>query len=210
MVSRMEIAAIDFSPLGLVADWPSRRWLELIHGRHGEGIRGVRLGHASTSAMVLVCTYPRSSFGEPGAAAMLDPIREIAFETTYAQVNLVLHQIRTTEARPDGLIGSLVRYASEQADRYQDWPNSHWGTEVAATTGLATWQSGFSLAFQDVYVIAHACGVHIDQLRLAAVIDLASYHHGEDPLDIGAMHWELWPNRPELAYDDLTRTLVAP
>ena len=47
MVSRMEIAAIDFSPLGLDADWPSRRWLELIQGR-GEELRGVRLGHAST------------------------------------------------------------------------------------------------------------------------------------------------------------------
>jgi hypothetical protein len=23
------------------------------------------------------------------------------------------------------------------------------------------------------------------------------------------MHWELWPDRPELGYDDLARTLVA-
>ena len=209
MVSRMEIAAIDFSAFGLDADWPSRRWLELIHGR-GELIRGVRLGHASTSAMVLVCTYPHSSFGEPGAAAMLDPIREIAFETTYAQVNLALHQIRTPGARPDGLISSLVRYASEQADRYREWPNSHWGEEVAATTRLASWQSGFSLAYQDVYVIVHACGIQLDRLRLAAVSDLSGYHHGVDPLEMGAMHWELWPERPELAYDDLLRTLVAP
>jgi len=209
MVSRMEIAAIDFSPLGLDADWPSRRWLELIHGR-GEEIRGVRLGHASTSAMVLVCTYPCSSFDEPGAAATLDPIREIAFETTYAQVNLALHQIRTPGARPDGLISSLVRYASEQADRYREWPNSQWGAEVAATTRLASWQSGFSLAYQNVYVIVHACGIQLDQLRLAAVCDLSAYHHGVDPLEMGAMHWELWPERPELAYDDLLRTLVAP
>jgi len=208
MVSRMEIAAIDFSPFGLDADWPSRRWLELIHGR-GEDVRGVRLGHASTSAMVLVCTYPRSSFGEPGAEAMLDPIREVAFETTYAQVNLALHQIRTPGARPDGLISSLVRYACEQADRYREWPDSRWGAEVAATTRLASWQSGFSLAYHDVYVIVHACGIQFEQLRLAAVSDLSAYHHGVDPLEIGAMHWELWPERPELAYDDLLRTLVA-
>jgi hypothetical protein len=210
MVSRMETAAIEFSPFGLDADWPSRRWLELIHGRRGDAVRGVRLGHASTSAMVLACTYPRNSFGEPGAATMLDPIREIAFETTYAQVNLALHQIRTPGARPDGLISSLVRYASQVADRYQEWANVHWGAEVAATTRLASWQSGFSFAYPDVYVIVHACGIGIDELQLAAVSDLSAYHHGVDPLEVGAMHWELWANRPELAYDDLSRTLVAP
>jgi hypothetical protein len=210
MVSRMEIAAIDFSPLGLDADWPSRRWLELIHGRRGESVQGVRLGHASTSAMVLACTYPRSSFGDPAAATVLDPIREIAFETAYTQVNLALHQIRAPGARPDGLIGSLVRYAGQQADRYREWPETHWGADVASVTRLASWQSGFSLAYQDVYVIVHACGIEIAQLRLAAVSDLSAYHRGVDPHDVGAMHWELWADRPELAYDDLTRTLVAP
>jgi hypothetical protein len=59
-------------------------------------------------------------------------------------------------------------------------------------------------------VIVHACGIGIDQLRLMPATDLSGYHHGADPLDVGAMHWELWGNRPELAYDDLTRTLVAP
>jgi len=141
---------------------------------------------------------------------MLDPIREVAFETTYTQVNLALHQIKTPGARPDGLISSLVRYASQEADRYREWANTHWGAEVAATTRLASWQSGFSLAYPDVYVIVHACGIGIDQLRMAAVSDLSAYHHGVDPLEAGAMHWELWANRPELAYDDLTRTLVAP
>jgi hypothetical protein len=209
-VSRMEIAAMDFSPFGLDADWPSRRWFEPIHGRRGEGVRGVRLGHASTSAMVLACTYPRSSFGEGLAGTMLDPIREIAFETTYTQVNLALHQIKTTDARPDGLISSLVRYASQQADRYREWATTHWGGDVASTTRLASWQSGFTLAYPDVYVIVHACGTGVDQLRLAAVSDLSAYHHGADPLEVGAMHWELWANRPELDYDDLTRTLVAP
>jgi hypothetical protein len=206
----METAAIDFSAWGLDADWPSRRWLELIHGRIGEAIRGVRLGHASTSAMVLTCTYPRSSFGEAEAAPNLDPIREVAFETTYTQVNLALHQIRTPGARPDGLIGSLVRYASQQADRYREWPSAHLGTEVASTTRLASWQSGFSLDYQDVYVVVHACGIDIDQLCLAPVSDLSGYHQGGDPTEVGAMHWELWANRPELAYDDLTRSVVAP
>jgi hypothetical protein len=210
MVSRMETAAIDFSPWGLDADWPSRRWLELIHGRPGEAARGVRLGHASTSAMVLTCTYPRSRLGEEVVATGLDPIREVAFETTYTQVNLALHQIRTPGARPDGLISSLVRYASDQADRYREWPSAHWGAEVASMTRLASWQSGFSLDYEDVYVIVHACGIAIDQLELAQVSDLTDYHRDVDPVEAGAMHWELWASRPELAYDDLTRTLVTP
>jgi hypothetical protein len=196
--------------LGLDADWPSRRWLELIHGRRGDAIQGVRLGHASTSAMVLACTYPRSRLGEELAATGMDPIREVAYETTYAQINLALHQIKTPGARPDGLISALVRYASQHADRYQEWPTAHWGDEVASTTRLASWQSGFSLAYPDVYVIVHACGIGIDPLRLAQVNDLSGYHQSADPLEAGAMHWELWANRPELAYDDLTRTLVAP
>jgi hypothetical protein len=202
----MEIAAIDFTPCGLDADWPSRRWLEPIHGRRGEAVRGVRLGHASPLAMVLTCTYPRSRLGEEVAAAGLDPAREIAFETTYAQINLALHQIRSPGERPDGLIGSLVRYASQQADRYREWPSVHWGAEVASTTRLASWESGFSLAYQDVYVIVHACGINIDQVRLAPVSDLSGYHHGADLTEVGAMHWELWANRPELAYEDLAAT----
>lgn len=206
----MDTAAIDFTTWGLDADWPSRRWLEPIYGRRGETVSGVRLGHASTSAMVLTCTYPRGRFGEGLAAPGSDPIREIAFETTYAQINLALHQIKTPGARPDGLIGSLVRYASQQADRHGQWPSAHWGAEIASITGMASWQSGFSLAYPDVYVIVHACGIGIDQLLLTAVGDLSRYSLDTDPTGAGAMHWELWENRPELAYDDLTRTLVTP
>ncbi len=138
-----------------------------------------------------------------------DPIRELAFETTYTQINLALHQIRTPGARPDGLIGSLVRYASQQADRYRDWPATQWGDQSAQTTRLASWQSGFSLAYPEVYVIVHACGIGIDEIQLSSVSDeMPGYDVGEDPLAIGAMHWELWPSRPELGYDDLARTLV--
>ncbi len=206
----METAAIDFTPWNLDADWPARRWLELVNGRRGEPLAGIRLGQASTSAMVLTCTYPRSRFGDAAAATGLDPVREIAFETTYAQVNLALHQIKAPGERPDGLIGSLVRYASQQADRYREWPSTHWGEEMAATTRLASWQSGFSVDYPEVYVIVHACGIGIDELRLTPAGDLSGYNIGGDPLAAGAMHWELWADRPELAYDDLTRTLVAP
>ncbi len=205
----METCAIDFVPWGLEADWPTRRWIEPIHGRGGELVRGLRLGHASDSAMVLACTMPRARFDAEVASSGSDPIREVAFETTYAQVNLALHQIRAPGARPDGLIGSLVRYAGQQADRYRDWPGTHWGVESASITGLASWQSGFSLAFPDVYVIVHACGVGLDRMRLQPVRDLSGYDLSQDPLEIGAMHWELWPSRPELNYDDLARTLVA-
>jgi hypothetical protein len=205
----MESCAIDFVPWGLDADWPARRWLEAISGRGEEPVKAVRLGHASSSAMVLVCTYPRDRFDREVAASGSDPIREVAYETTYAQINLALHQIRSPGARPDGLIGSLVRYASQQADRYRDWPSTLWGVEPAATTKLASWQSGFSLAYPDAYVIVHACGIGIDRVRLVPTADLSGYDLTQDPLEIGAMHWELWPSRPELGYDDLTRTLVA-
>jgi len=204
----MDTSAIDFVPWGLVADWPSQHWIEPIPSRRDDLPKGVRLGHASTSAMVLTCTLPRDRFDAEIASAGTDPVHEIAFETTYAQINLALHQITAPGARPDGLIESLVRYASQQAYRYRDWPETHWGSESARTTSLASWQSGFSLAYPGVYVIVHACGVEIDQIRLQQVDDLSEYELGRDPLEIGAMHWELWPSRPELGYDDLARTLV--
>jgi len=206
----MEMSAIDFAPWGLDADWPSRRWVEPSYGRRDGLVRGVRLGHASATAMVLSCTYPRTRVDDEADPASSDPVREIAFEATYTQINLALHQIRTPGSRPDGLIGSLVRYASQQADLYRDWPSTYWGAETASTTSLASWQSGFSLDYPEVYVIVHACGIGIDRIRLKSVgADMPGYGLSEDPLDIGAMHWELWPSRPELGYDDLTRTLVA-
>ena len=205
----MEMSAIDFAAWGLDGDWPTQRWLEPIYGRRDEVVKGIRLGHASDSAMVLTCTFPRARFDEEVGASGAGPIRELAFETTYTQINLALHQIRTPGARPDGLIGSLVRYASQQADRYRDWPVTQWGAEAAQTTKLASWQSGFSLAYPEVYVIVHACGIGIDEIQLVSISDeMPGYDVGEDPLAIGAMHWELWHSRPELGYDDLTRTLV--
>jgi len=206
----MEMSAVDFVPWGLDADWSSRRWIEPVCGRRDGLLRGLRLCHASDSAMVLSCTYPRTRFDDEVDPATSDPVREIAFETTYTQVNLALHRITTPGSRPDGLIGSLVRYASQQADRYRDWPTANWGAETASTTRLASWQSGFSLGYPDVYVIVHACGIGIDGLRLkSAGADMLGYGSDQDPLDIGAMHWELWPSRPELRYDDLARTLTA-
>lgn len=205
----METSAFGFVPLGLDADWPARRWLEAIHGRRHEPAHGARLGHASDSAMVLTCTFPRARFKEIYASGS-DPVRELAFETTYAQINLALHQIKGTGERPDGLIGSLVRYANQQANRYRDWPTALWETEAAAsTTALASWQSGFSVDYPDVYVIVHACGIGLDQISLAPVEDLSRYYDGGGPEEIGAMHWELWRGRPDLGYDDLVRTLVA-
>ncbi len=204
----METSVIDFVPWGLDAAWPSRRWIEPIPGPSADRFKGVRLGHASNRAMVLTCTLPRDRYDAEVSSTGADPVREIAFDTTYAQINLALHQIRAPGARPDGLIESLVRYASQQANRYRDWPQTQWGVEPACTAGLASWQSGFSLAYSGVYVIVHACGIAIDEIRLQPIADLSDYDHGRDPLEIGAMHWELWPNRPELGYDDLARTLV--
>jgi hypothetical protein len=205
----MSAPAIDFVPCGLEATWPSRCWMELIAGRRGNPARGIRLGHASDVAMVLACTYPRERFDAEVAASGADPIRELAYETTFTLINLALHQIRVPGARPDGLVGSLVQFANQQADRHRDWPTTHWGPEVASITGLAGWQSGFSLGYEGVYVIVHACGIGVDQLQLLPVPDASGYGLITDPPETGAMHWELWRSPTALGYDDLARVLVS-
>jgi hypothetical protein len=60
----------------------------------------------------------------PGTGA--DLVRELAFESTFALINFALHQIKVPGARPDGLVGSLVSYANQQADRYPDWGTAYW------------------------------------------------------------------------------------
>ncbi len=100
----MENLAIDFVPWGLEAAWPSRCWIEPVYGRAQEPLRGIRLGHASDAAMVLTCTFPRERFDAEVAGTGSDPIRDVAFEATFALINLALHQIRVPGARPDGLV----------------------------------------------------------------------------------------------------------
>lgn len=204
----METSAFDFTAWGLDADWPALRWIEPISGRRGQPVRGVRLGHADDSAMVLTCTYPRARFDSEAGVCGFDPVREIAFETTYTQVNLALHQLREPAERPDGLVGSLVSHASQEADRYRDWPATRWGEQDASTTRLASWQSGFTAADPAAYVIVHACGVPIEDVRLTTVRDLSGYEtsRNEEPAD--AMHWELWPARPDLGYEELAGMLA--
>lgn len=205
----MDNFALDFVPWGLEAAWPTRSWVEPIPGVRQDPPRGIRLGHASDAAMVLTCTFPRRRFDAEVASTGADPVREIAFETTFALINLALHQIRVPGARPEGLVGSLVQFANQQADRYRDWATTHWGLEQAGIIGMAGWQSGFSLAYPDVYVVAHACGIGIDNLRLQPVHDMSGYEVTTDPLELGAMHWELWRSQPTVGYEDLARVLVA-
>jgi hypothetical protein len=207
-LSRMSDGAIDFVPWGLEGAWPSRRWVEPIPGRPEDPLKGVRLCHASPEAMVLTCTFPRERFDSTVAGSCDDPVREIAYETTFTLVNLALHQIKAPGARPEGLISSLVQFANQQADRCRDWATTHWGFEAASITGMGGWQSGFSLAYPGVYVVAHACGVSIEHIRLYPVKDLSGYEITSDPLEIGAMHWELWRSEPPLGYEDLARVLV--
>lgn len=204
----METKAFDFTAWGLDADWPALRWIEPIYGRRGQPARGVRLGHAADSAMVLTCTYPRARFDSEAGGCGFDPVREIAFETTYTQVNLALHQIREPAERPEGLVGSLVSHASQEADKYRDWPVTRWGEQEARTTSLASWQSGFTAPDPTVYVIVHACGVPIEDVRLTTIRDLYGYEPSRDQAAAGAMHWELWPSRPDLDYDDLASVLA--
>jgi hypothetical protein len=205
----MDTDAIDFIPWGLEGMWPTRCWLEPIYGRRNEPPRGLRLGHASDTAMVLVCTYPRARFDPEIGGAGAGPVRELAYETTFNLINLVLHQIRVPGERPDGLVGSLVQFASQQADRHGEWATTHWGLEEASIIGLAGWQSGFTLAYPDSYVIVHSCGIDNDQIRLQQVRDFSPYTPTGHLLDVGAMRWELWRSEPSLGYEDLTRVLVS-
>ncbi len=158
--------------------------------------------------MVLVCTYPRAPFDVEIASAGADPVRELAYETTFTLINLVLHQIRVPGERPDGLISSLMQFATQQANRHREWATTHWGLEAASIIGLAGWQSGFTLAYPESYVVVHACGIDNDTIRLQQVRDLSQYEPGSSPFNVGAMHWELWRSESALGYEDLTRVLV--
>jgi hypothetical protein len=204
----METSVTDFTAWGLAADWPSLRWIEPINGRRDEPARGMRLGHAGDSAMVLTCTYPRDRVDREARTWGFDPVREIAFETTYTQANLALHQISKQAERPDGLVGSLVSHACQRADGYRDWPGTTWGGRAASTTSLASWQSGFSLAYPEAYVIVHACGIDIDEVELQRVDEMWDYELSHDPADPRAMHWELWPARPDFSGEELAAMLA--
>jgi hypothetical protein len=204
----METSVTDFAAWGLAADWPALRWIEPIYGRRDQPPRGMRLGHAGDSAMVLTCTYPRDRVELEARVWGFDPVREIAFETTYTQANLALHQISKPAERPDGLIGSLVSHARQRADGYRSWPVTRWGGRQASTTSLGGWQSGFSLAYPDAYVVVHACGIDIDDVELEILGDLSRYELSRDPAEAGAMHWELWRSRPDFSGDELAATLT--
>ena len=73
----MDNFALDFVPWGLEAAWPTRSWVEPIHGLRQDPPRGIRLGHASDAAMVLTCTFPRRKFDaeDPqGSSSLIDKI----------------------------------------------------------------------------------------------------------------------------------------
>jgi hypothetical protein len=205
----MDTQPIDFIPWGLDASWPTRCWLEPIFGRRNEPPRGLRLAHASDTAMVLVCTHPRARFDVEIASAGADPIRELAYETTFTLINLVLHQIRVPGERPEGLVSSLMQFATQQANRHREWATTHWGLEAASIIGLAGWQSGYTLAYPESYVIVHACGIDNDTIRLQQVRDFSPYEPAGSPFDVCPMHWELWRSESALGYEDLTRVLVS-
>ncbi len=203
----METAVTDFTAWGIAADWPSLRWIESIQGRGDEPAKGVRLGHASDTAMVLTCTYPRARVDHEASVWGFDPVAEIAFETTYTQANLALHQVKPAE-RPEGLVGSLVSHAYQRAKSFREWPVTRWGEQAASTSSLASWQSGFSLDYPDAYVIVHACGIGIEQVEPVKLTDLSGYERSKDPTGLGDMHWELWPARPDFSCEELTAMLM--
>jgi len=68
---------------------------------------------------------------------------------------------------------------------------------------------GGTAIFESAPLLTRAGGIDIDRIRLKSVdADLRGYRLEQDPLDVDAMHWELWPSGPELGYDDLARTLA--
>lgn len=201
-VSRVTDLAIDFTTWGLDAEWPVLRWAEPVSGGSGRPARALRLGHADDTAMVLTCTYPRPAFDGEARACGLDPLAEIAFETTYTQANLALHQVTAPARRPGGLVEALVSHARAQAAGYQDWAAVQWGERAARMTQLASWQSGFAAVDASAYVVVHACGMAMDLVQLRPA-QLSGYAVSRDLAQAGSMRWELWPARPELAYDEL-------
>lgn len=199
---------IDFTAWGLDAEWPALRWIEPAGGS-GRAARGLRLGHADDTAMVLTCTYPRPRFDDQALACGLDPLAEIAFETTYVQASLALHQVTAPGPRPEGFVPALVSHARSVADRYADWAEVAWGKRAARATQLASWQSGFAAVDDSAYVIVHACGLAMDLVQIRPA-QLSGYDLSADPAGPGSMHWELWPARPDLSYDDLAGVITLP
>src|SRR5712691_350027 len=80
----------------------------------------------------------------PRTAAAL--VRELTFEATFALINFALHQVQVPHGRPAGLVGSLVSYASQQADRYLDWDTTYWGMDPAGQAGAAAWSGQIAQA----------------------------------------------------------------
>jgi hypothetical protein len=143
----------------------------------------VQLGHASESAVLYVCTYPRSRFDTVMTQTGDSPLREVACAVTHQMVNRVLTQAGVTGPQRDSLRRVAVHYAENRAAAYQSWQTAGWhvitaepaGGEIPARiTSLAGWQSGFA-ATADSYIAAHGYGTTLDDISLRPVLDSAVY-----------------------------------
>lgn len=174
------MAELDFTPLGLDAQWPSRLWLDFLEGPTAGPFLGADLGHANDTAALYVCTYPRARFDAAfaGRTDADDPLREIAFTVTHQLINRVLAGSHDTGDGRSALMSSLVEYAKDQAAAYETWESARWrldGLEIPARLiELSGWQSGFAVLDKE-YVAVHCLGTDLRDITLSPVLDPAAY-----------------------------------
>lgn len=174
---------VDFVPEGLDGRWPSR-WLDFLEGPSTGPFYGVFLGHASTSATIYVCTYPRSRFeAEMTPPTDGDPLRELAFNSVHHMINRVIAQVGLAGTQRDSLTRLLTQYSNSRATEYQAWGTVKWHVTTAEsaaeeidarTTSLADWQAGFAVA-GDIYVSVASYGIALDNISLVPVFDSTVY-----------------------------------
>ena len=175
---------INFTLQGLDAQWPSRRWLDLLDGPAVGPPTGVWLGNASESASLYIGTYPRTRFDPRMVDEGDDPLNEIALSVTFQQINRILFQLRLRRDGRAGLVRALKRYAEERAHEYRVWRLAEWQATSAQdqtsrhlrahVTTLAGWESGFATT-ECSYIAAHAYGMTLDNLRITPVLDSSAY-----------------------------------
>src|SRR6202050_168676 len=117
---------IEFTPQGLDAQWPARRWLDFLDGPATGPPTGVWLGYADESASLYVETYPQPRFEAAMVRRGDDPFREVALTATFQQINRILFQFRHRKTRRDDFVQHLKQYAEERAHEYPAWHRAQW------------------------------------------------------------------------------------
>ena len=175
--------AIDFIPMGIDAQWPSRRWLDFLEGPAAGPFWGIVLGYSSESVALYVGTHPRSRFDNEMARPGDDPVREIAFSAAHQMINRVLAGVDITGGKRSRLVTLLTQYSVKRAEEHQAWKTIRWSLPLASlatgevrakVTSLAGWNASFSLV-GDRYITAVSYGIPLDDLAFTQVSDPVLY-----------------------------------